>query len=70
MAWLYMLICLNDFVIFPWVSMLIPVFVKGAVYIPWMPVTLHEGGFIHITFGAILGITAWTKGQVERINAS
>jgi hypothetical protein len=29
----------------------------------WQPLTLQGGGLIHIAFGAILGISAWTRGQ-------
>jgi hypothetical protein len=29
----------------------------------WAPLTLQGGGFIHMAFGAILGISAWTRGK-------
>ena len=31
----------------------------------WNPITLKENGFIHIAFGFILGIAAWTRGQAQ-----
>lgn len=34
----------------------------------WSPLTLQGGGLFHISFGAILGVSAWTHGQ-ERIAA-
>lgn len=67
MGWLYMLICFVDFVVFPILAMIMPAFltkfgVEGASYVPWASITLTNGGLIHISFGAILGITAWTRG--------
>jgi hypothetical protein len=29
----------------------------------WQPLTLQGGGLVHIAFGAILGISAYTRGQ-------
>jgi hypothetical protein len=36
---------------------------------PWQPLTLQGSGLFHIAFGAILGVTAWTRGtaQIEQI---
>lgn len=67
MGWLYMLICFMDFVGFPAVSMFLPVAYKGLgmqiSYTPWASLTLSNGGLIHLAFGAILGVSAWTRGQ-------
>jgi hypothetical protein len=67
MGWLYMLICLVDFVVFPVISMFMPVFLKGVgiqmQYVAWQSLTLSNGGLIHLAFGAILGITSYTRGQ-------
>lgn len=67
MGWLYMLICFMDFVGFPAVSMFLPVLFKGLgvqyAYVPWASLTLSNGGLIHMAFGAILGVAAWTRGQ-------
>jgi hypothetical protein len=67
MGWLYMLICFMDFVGFPLISMFLPVFYKGlgvpTPYTPWVSLSLSNGGLIHLAFGAILGISAWTRGQ-------
>jgi hypothetical protein len=75
MGWLYMLICFVDFVLFPLLAMFIPAILKNlagiedVAYIPWASLTLSNGGLIHLAFGAILGITAWTRGaeKVERL---
>ena len=67
MGWLYMLICFVDFVLYPMLAMFMPAFlrtfgVENVSYTPWSSITLTNGGLIHISFGAILGITAWTRG--------
>jgi len=63
MGWLYMLMCFCDFVAFPIIAMFLPQFIKGMTYIPWKSITLDNGGLIHMAFGAILGVAAWTRGQ-------
>ena len=72
MGWLYMIICAFDFIIGPILTMAMPIFLKGlgaasVTYTQWASLTLSNGGLIHLAFGAILGITAWTRGQ-EKIN--
>jgi hypothetical protein len=32
----------------------------------WHPITLEGGGLFHISFGAILGVAAWTRGAEKR----
>lgn len=67
MGWLYMLICFMDFVGFPFLSGVLPLIYKAAgidyTYQPWSSLTLENGGLVHIAFGAILGVAAWTRGQ-------
>jgi hypothetical protein len=68
MGWLYMFICMFDFIIAPMLAMAMPLFLKylGAAtvaYTQWQSLTLSNGGLIHLAFGAILGVTAWTRGQ-------
>ena len=72
MGWLYMLICAFDFIIAPILTMTMPVYLKmlGAAqisYMQWQSLTLSNGGLIHLAFGAILGVAAWTRGQ-EKIS--
>ena len=66
MGWLYMLICLVDFVVFPAISMFIPILTK-IPYVAWQSLTLSNGGLIHMAFGAILGVAAYGRTQ-EKIN--
>ena len=67
MGWLYMAINLMDFIVFPIISMILPVVYKAfgvqLVYTPWQSLSLSNGGMIHIAFGAILGVAAYTRGQ-------
>jgi len=62
MGWLYMLICLVDFVVFPAISMFIPVITK-LPYVAWQSLSLSNGGLIHMAFGAILGVAAYGRTQ-------
>jgi hypothetical protein len=32
----------------------------------WTPLTLVENGMFHIAFGAILGVSAWSRGRVQQ----
>jgi len=62
MAAQYLLVCLFDFIIAP--SMTMYLSHKLGVPLPqWRPLTLQESGFYHIAMGAIIGISAWTRGQ-------
>ena len=67
MGWLYMGICFCDFMFFPMLTMFLPVIEKGfgvtVGYVAWQSLTLSNGGLIHLAFGAILGVSAWTRGQ-------
>jgi len=63
MAWIYALICLFDFVIAPIMTAVLPAFITGMKYTPWKSLTLENGGLIHLAFAAILGVTAYTRGQ-------
>lgn len=63
MGWLYMAMCACDFILFPIIAMFLPQIIPGLTYIPWKSITLDNGGLIHMAFGAILGVAAWTRGQ-------
>ena len=62
MGWLYMLICLVDFVVFPAISMFLPIVTK-LQYVAWQSLSLSNGGLIHMAFGAILGVAAYGRTQ-------
>ena len=67
MGWLYMIICFMDFVGFPLLTIFLPIIFKpfGLVmpYTAWQSLTLSNGGLIHLSFGAILGVSAFSRGQ-------
>lgn len=62
MGWVYMAICIFDFIIAPTLNYIF--FGRtGADFVSWKPLTMSDGGMFHISMGAILGITAWTRGK-------
>lgn len=63
MGWQYMLTCTFDFIIFPIGYSLIQALFNGTVSQQWHPITLEGAGLYHIAMGAILGVTAWSRGQ-------
>jgi hypothetical protein len=75
----YLVICICDFIILPWIFGLkspspheIAIAVRGldpqvaaviaSPHPQWQPLTLMGSGLFHIAFGAIVGVTAWTRG--------
>ena len=70
MGWLYMAICFADFIVFPALSMFLPVIERGfglqIGYTPWQSLTLSNGGLIHLAFGAILGVSAYGRTQEKK----
>jgi hypothetical protein len=72
MGWLYMIICFMDFVGFPLLTIFLPIIFKpfGLVmpYQAWTSLTLSNGGLIHLAFGAILGVSAFSRGQEKIAN--
>lgn len=74
MGWLYMAMCACDFIIFPIFSMIQPILMKiwkvEMAYIAWKSITLDNGGMIHLAFGAILGVAAWSRGQEKIVSKS
>lgn len=64
-GWTYLIICMFDFVIAPVLWAVLPHYIKSMPTEPWQPHTLMNGGLVHISFGAILGVAAWTRGQSD-----
>jgi len=67
MAYQYLLVCLFDFIIFPMVTMAFYAS-TDQVYVQWQPITLNASGFYHLAMGAIIGVSAWTRGQEKITN--
>ena len=63
MAITYMAINLFDFIFGPILYNLLQYWNPGQAVGMWVPLTLQGGGLVHIAFGAILGISAFTRGQ-------
>ena len=68
MAVTYMAINIFDFILGPILFNLLQFWNPGQAIGMWVPLTLQGGGLIHISFGAILGVAAWTRGQ-EKVEA-
>ena len=69
MGWMYMVVCIADFVLFPVLWSIIQVHGDGKVESQWMPITLQGAGLFHIAMGAILGIAAYGRTQ-EKMNGA
>ena len=62
-AYQYLVVCIFDFLLFPILTALFHLY-TNTPYTPWDPLTLKEGGFYHMSMMAIIGVTAWTRGQL------
>ena len=63
MGWMYMLVCVTDFIIFPILWSMLQAVNHGSVTSQWQPLTLQGAGLFHMAMGAIVGVTAWSRGQ-------
>lgn len=72
MGWMYMTICIFDFILFPILWAAIQVWSKGSVEVfrQWDPLTLQGAGLFHMAMGAVLGVAAWSRGQEKIANIS
>ena len=61
MGWTYMVINIFDFILAP--AFVLYLRMKGIQIETWKSLTLDGGGFIHIAFGAILGVAAYGRTQ-------
>lgn len=58
----YMAINIADFIIFPIMYTIVQFWEVQAAndaFRQWVPLTLSNGGFVHLAFAAILGVSAW-----------
>lgn len=67
MGWMYMSVCIFDFIIFPVLWSLLQSIDNGSVTNQWQPMTLQGAGLFHMAMGAVLGITAFGRTQ-EKLN--
>ena len=70
MGWMYMVVCVCDFTLFPIFWSLLQALSHGQVTSQWQPVTLQGAGLFHVAMGAVLGIAAYgrTKEKVAGAN--
>ena len=72
MGWMYMFVCVFDFVLAPigWTS--IQALFHGGINTQWQPLTLQGGGLFHVAMGAVSGISAYgrTKEKLEGVAGS
>lgn len=60
MGWMYMTVCIFDFIIFPVLWSLL----QTTTHIPvtqWDPLTLRGAGLFHMAMGAVLGVAAYGR---------
>ena len=70
MGWMYMFVCVFDFVIAPILWSLVQALFKGGVQIQWQPLTLQGAGLFHIAMGAVLGLSAYGRTQEKLAGAN
>lgn len=61
-AFVYLFICIFDFVIAPMLWAVLQA-VYQQTLVQWSPLTLVGAGVFHMSMGAILGVSAWTRGK-------
>lgn len=65
---LYVMICFFDFILAPILYAVYSGYFHNNVIQIWLPLTIQSGGIVHLSFGAILGVTAYSRGK-EKMNA-
>jgi hypothetical protein len=70
MGWMYMAVCMADFVLFPVLWSLVQALHGGSVQTQWSPITLQGAGLFHMAMGAILGIAAFGRTQEKIAGAN
>jgi hypothetical protein len=72
MGWMYMAVCVADFILFPVLWAIIQFWETSAAndaFRQWQPLTLQGAGLFHMAMGAVLGLAAWGRTQ-EKINGA
>ena len=70
MAYVYMVTCITDFIVFPVLWSLLQAYKAGQVTTEWAPLTLQGGGLFHVAMGAILGIAAYGRTKEKMFGSS
>lgn len=61
MAWMYMVVCIFDFILFPIMWAIMQRTDETEKLVQWIPITMSGAGFFHITMGVIVGISTWKR---------
>ena len=69
MGWMYMSICMFDFMLAPILWTMIQALFHGGITSQWQPLTLQGAGLFHLAMGAVLGISAHGRTQ-EKLNGA
>ena len=69
MSLVYIAIIIFDFIVAPVFWSIMQVYASGSIALQWAPLTLQSGGIFHAAMGAVLGISAFTRGKekIERL---
>jgi hypothetical protein len=73
MAVMYMCVCTFDFIVAPILWAVVQFWETSAAndaFRQWSPLTLQGAGLFHMAMGAVLGITAWSRGQEKLAGAA
>ena len=62
-GWMYILVCLFDFMIAPVLWSITQAVFHGGVNVQWQPLTLQGAGLFHVAMGAIIGVSAYGRTQ-------
>jgi hypothetical protein len=70
MGWMYMVVCIFDFIIFPVLWSVLQAIFNGKVEAQYQPMTLVGAGLFHIAMGTVLGIAVYgrTKEKIEGLS--
>ena len=70
MGWMYMCICMFDFMIAPILWSVIQALFHGGITTQWQPLTLQGAGLFHVAMGAVIGISAYGRTQEKLTGAN
>lgn len=70
MGWMYMVVCMADFVLFPVLWSMVQAIHGGSVQTQWTPITLQGAGLFHMAMGAIIGVAAFGRTQEKLAGAN
>ena len=69
MGWMYMGVCIFDFMLAPILWSIVQSIGHGQVNVQWQPLTLQGAGLFHVAMGAVLGLAAYGRTQ-EKLNGA